>query len=156
MGEKELLEECAVKYFIEHLSRIESTPYRIVTHIDKPDFIVENESTGKLFAVEVAHLYYDAEEAKMIFGRSKKKLHDVEYGSLYLQRLNQLIADKVEKYKNYDKFPGGIILLIRVTSRVFDLNLFRQYYNLIEIPDNKYSQICLIDLQGRDMIFLKR
>lgn len=155
MGEKELLEEFAIKYFINQLSRIENNPYTIVEHTDKPDFIIQNEKSREILAVEIAHLYYDQEEAKMIFGRSKRKVHSGEYGEMYIQRLNSLIADKIKKYGNYD-FAGNIILVIRVTSRVFDLNLFRQYYDLIEIPGNMYSQICLIDLRGQDMVFLKR
>lgn len=155
MGEKELLEQYAIKYFINQLSRIENSDYRIVEHSDKPDFIIQNETTKEMIAVEVAHLYYDQEEAKMIFGRSKNKVHNGEYGEAYLKRLNDLIIDKIRKFKNYN-FPGNIILLIRVTSRVFDLNLFRQYYDLIDIPENRYFQICLIDIRGEDMVFLKR
>ena len=75
MGEKEDLELAACIYFINRYNQEHNTNLELVKHTDKPDFILSDAVTGERVGVEVTHLYYDENEAKMILGRMTNKTY---------------------------------------------------------------------------------
>lgn len=143
MNEKEALEEYAVQNFIEALREQTGISYKIIEHRDRPDLVIENEDTGERLGVEVTHLFYDSQEARIILGRAKEDFHEVEQIDLYIERLNKLLAQKAEKANGYD-YKYNNILLVRVVSPVFDINDFDALSDKIKVPDCCYVNIWLL------------
>lgn len=96
MNEKEALEEAACLYFIDSYNKAHGTHFEIKEHKDKPDFLVEDSSTSETMGVEVTHLYYDSEEAKMLLGRLSLHLRPDNKKNFYAlaDRLNDLLEKK--------------------------------------------------------------
>lgn len=137
--EKGRLEEYAIKYFIAAYPGNLS----ILNHSDKPDFtLLDNDNQSKI-GVEVAHLWHDNNEVKMLLGRSEQKFHGVICAIDLINALNRLLAQKANKiinYKKHDKF----YLVIRIASPIFDLSTFNMYENSIICPINDYDKIWLV------------
>lgn len=143
MNEKEALELYAVEYFVEALNKKTGISYRIVERRDRPDLVIENEYTGERLGVEVAHLFYDGQEAQMLLGRSRNKVHDAESMELYIERLNKLLDQKAHKAKGYDSRYKNV-LLIRVVSPIFEIDDFNIMSDKIIVPDCCYINIWLL------------
>ena len=75
MNEKQNLELAACTYFIDSYNTIHRTSFQLIAHQDKPDCLLQDVVTGEQVGVEVTHLYYDTEEAKMVLGRLPKQSH---------------------------------------------------------------------------------
>ncbi|WP_243454318.1 hypothetical protein [Desulfosporosinus fructosivorans] len=128
--EKWLIEESAALALVEILNLQTGVKYQIFKHADRPDIVIENEFDGTRLGVEVTHLFYDADEARFILGRSQKYVHPPEYIEEYIQRLNALLQQKSEKAKGYDhEYP--LALLIRVVSPLFHMLNFDEYKSRI-------------------------
>ncbi len=67
---KTLLEEYALKYFIEDYERQTGIKSIIISRQEGPDAV--DEINGDRLGLEITHLYYDKDEARMLFGRSEK------------------------------------------------------------------------------------
>jgi len=159
MTEKQWLEKSLMDYFIDSMNKMHGLYYSIVAHKDRPDFIVKEKKQNKKFGVEVTNLYYDSEDAREIFGRgimTNSKVENIEH---YVFILNQLLDKKAHKSKGYD--PNlDLILLIGVTSMLFDRNDFENSIPDIFIPESKFSIICLVFFNNfnknwEDLMFIK-
>lgn len=148
--EKKLLEEYAVSYFLSELNRIEGQAYVINKHLDKPDFLVNDRLTGEEIGIEVTHLFYDPEEAKMLLDRPRK----FDHGSMdihhLIDRLNRLIQQKAQKAPDYLPI-SKTILLVRVASPVFDKEDFDRLEQEIIVPENIFWQIWLLFRNSSDV-----
>lgn len=160
MNEKLWLEKSLMDYFIDSMNKMHGLNYSIVTHTDRPDFIIKETNHMKKFGVEVTNLYYDPEDAREIFGRGMMTTSKVESIEHYVYILNQLLCKKAQKSKGYD--PSlELILLIGITSMLFDRDDFENSIPDIFIPDSKFSMICLVFFNSlnknwEDLMFIKQ
>lgn len=76
-GEKFALENATVDIFLNLFNFNHKDQYILVERRESPDFILKG-LNGELLGLEVAHLFYDSEEAKMLLGRSDNKVHGIE------------------------------------------------------------------------------
>lgn len=63
--EKRALEKGAVVWFLRHYNALTHKDYRLVCQQERPDAIVEASDKSAL-GLEIAHLFYDSEEARML------------------------------------------------------------------------------------------
>ncbi|WP_068962731.1 hypothetical protein [Desulfosporosinus sp. BG] len=155
--EKWLLEESAAQALVQTLNTQQETSYEIVEHADRPDIVIENQLDGRRLGVEVTHLFYDSEEARLIFGRSHEHDHPPEYIEQYIGRLNALLQQKSEKAKGYShEYP--LALLIRVVSPLFHMYNFKTYASRIVVPPSDFQIIWLLfyDFLERRWTILER
>ncbi|MCH8088966.1 MAG: hypothetical protein IH955_03010 [Chloroflexi bacterium] len=141
--EKEKLEEAAVSYFLEWYAENRARLFKIVNHQDKPDFVVQEYVPSDKVGVEVAHLFQDDAEARMLLGRSQERVHPTVSLSDLIKRLNSVLIQKAAKVEDYD-FPGDVFLVIRVASPIFDRELFESHRADINVPPCKFSEIWLL------------
>ena len=143
LDEKWLIEEGAALALVEILNFQQGTSYVIVLHADRPDIVIENQSDGTRLGVEVTHLFYDSDEARIVFGRSHEAGHPPEYIEEYIRRLNALLQQKSEKAKGYSHdYP--LALLIRVVSPLFHMYDFKAYESRIIVPPSDFKIIWLM------------
>lgn len=143
LDEKWLLEESAAQALVEILNLNQGTFYEIVEHTDRPDIVIENQLDGERLGVEVTHLFYDSEEARLVLGRSREHGHPPEFIEEYIRRLNALLQQKTEKAKGYNhQYP--LALLIRVVSPVFHFYDFKVYESRIVVPPSDFKIIWLL------------
>lgn len=143
MNEKEALEEAACLYFIDSYNKAHGTHFEIKKHQDKPDFLMRNPDTGEMMGVEVTHLFYDSEEAKMLLGRSSLPLQPDKEKSFYALagRLNDLLAKKVKVAVAYD-FGYKIFLLVRVACPIFNKSHFEMCSDWIDLHSgNPFAEV---------------
>lgn len=157
LDEKWLLEESAALSLIETLNLEQGASFQIVSHSDRPDIVIEEQQTGQRIGVEVTHLFYDAEEARILLGRAKMTNHPPEYIEEYVKRLNALLKQKAEKVKGYNhQYP--LALLIRIVSPVFHTHDFDAYADRIIVPPSDFIYIWLLfyDVFDHRWALLKR
>lgn len=160
MNEKLWVEESLMNYFIDSMNKMHGLCYSIAVHKDRPDFIIEETKQNKIFGVEVTNLYYDNEDARELYGRGNMVNSKVENIEHYIYTLNQILCKKTVKAKGYD--PNlDLILLIGITSLLFDRDDFENSIPDIFIPDNKFSVICLVFFNSynknwEDLMFIKQ
>ncbi|SPF45684.1 conserved hypothetical protein [Candidatus Desulfosporosinus infrequens] len=105
--------------------------------------MIENRQDGSRLGVEVTHLFYDSEEARLVFGRSSELGHPAEDIEEYIRRLNALLQQKSEKAKGYNhEYP--LALLIRVVSPLFHRYDFKVYASRIVVPLSDFVIIWLM------------
>ncbi len=137
--EKEQLEKSTIEYFVKAYPR----QLRVLEHSDKPDFTLIDENDRSKIGVEVAHLWHDKKEAKILLGRSTQTTHGVMCANDLIKVLNSLLNQKTTKingFRPHHKF----FLVVRVASPIFDKSNFDMYENDIICPKNKYSEIWLV------------
>lgn len=159
LDEKWLIEESAALALVEILNIQQGKNYEIYMHGDRPDIVLENQTDGTRLGVEVTHLFYDSEEARIVFGRSREQSHPPapEYIVGYVRRLNALLQQKSEKAKGYNhEYP--LALLIRVVSPVFHMCNFNAYKSSIVVPPSDFQIIWLLfyDFVERRWTLLKQ
>ena len=143
LDEKWLIEESAALALVEILNLQHGMKYEIFKHADRPDIVIENQLDGTRLGVEVTHLFYDSDEARIILGRSHEHVHSPEYIEEYILRLNALLLQKSEKAKGYNhEYP--LALLIRVVSPLFHIFNFNDYESRIVVPTSDYKIIWLL------------
>lgn len=151
-SEKKRLERSAIQLFIELYNQKYPVDLRLLYLQEKPDAILQFQDGSKL-GMEITHLYYDAEEAKMLFGQSDQLVHGPENVMHLLDKLNAMIRQKCCKREGYTSdFP--VSLLIRNTSSVFGMDDFIRHLKKIEVPQNGFDGIWLLSRNGRSEWFL--
>ncbi len=159
MNEKLWLEESLINYFIKAMNNMHNSCYAVVTHMDRPDFIIKDTLKNKKFGVEVTNLYYDSDEAKELLGHEHAPFYKVENIEHYIYILNELLEKKAQKangyYQKYD-----LILLVGITSPLFTRNDFENARDEIIIPESKFAVICLVffnelNQDWEDLMFIK-
>ncbi|MHB8130477.1 MAG: hypothetical protein ACYDEX_15915 [Mobilitalea sp.] len=145
--EKALLEDYAINYFMEDFERETGLKSKVISRQEGPDAVIEVNGTNIGF--EITHLYYDRDEAKMLFGRSGSKQHGLERFDIFISELNELINKKAIKSYTYQcEYP--ISLLIRNGSPIFGLTDFKNAKDYILIPDNNYLNIWFLSRDDND------
>jgi hypothetical protein len=148
--EKTLLEDYAINYMIEDYERQTGLKYKIISRQEGPDAIIE--VNGNRMGLEITHLYYDRDEAKILLGRSEYKKHGLERFDRFIYELNELLQKKAIKSYTYNcDYP--VSLLIRNCSPIFGLSDFRNSIEHISIPDNKYLNIWFLSRDDNDSLW---
>ena len=143
MNEKKKLEELAGKYFLNSYNKLREVDFEIKTQREKPDLEIIDKKTNTILGVEITHLYYGTEEAKILFGRTTQSMSSIMEPGHLIENLNNLLREKANQVKNYD-FPHKILLVIRVASRIFDKSDFDNKEKDIIVPPNIFSEIWLL------------
>jgi hypothetical protein len=145
--EKTLLEDYALKYLIEDYERQTGLKCKVISRQEGPDAVIE--INGNRIGLEITHLYYDREEAKILLGRSDYKQHGLERFDTLIYELNELLKKKAMKSYTYNcDYP--VSLLIRNGSPIFGLSDFRNSIDHIYIPDNRYLNIWFLSRDDND------
>lgn len=146
MSEKTELEEAACNYFIDAYNQRRGTAFKIKQHRDKPDFVVEDPVSGQVVGIEITHLYYDPEDAKMLLGRSNKKLHE-PHGPMndtdWIDTLSTRLQEKDLAGREYN-FEHRMFLVVRVAPSPFDKSTLQMYEDDIVIPPSAFDEIWLL------------
>ncbi len=156
-NEKKKLEELAGKYFLTSYNKLLGVNFEIKTQREKPDLKIVDKNTDTTLGIEITHLYYGTDEAKILFGRTTQSMSSIMEPDHLIENLNGLLAEKAGQVKNYD-FPYKTLLVVRVASRIFDKSDFDKVEKDIIVPPNIFSEIWLLprDFQGRGWGNIKR
>jgi len=146
MNERLALERAACNYFLDSYNRLHDTAFEIVDHRDKPDFWARDTRSGEKIGIEVTHLFFDSREAKILLGRSPDGTHGTMTISELIERLNDLLAQKITQTAKYN-FEGRLFLLVRVASPIFDKKDFEIFEDEITFPPgNVLDEVWLLFL----------
>ncbi|MFC2021558.1 hypothetical protein ACFLU1_07280, partial [Chloroflexota bacterium] len=104
---------------------------------------VEDSESGQTIGIEVKHLFYDPDEAKILLGRSTKPNHNQMNTTELITTLNKLLEVAAESAESYD-FNEKIFIIIRVASPIFDKSTFDMFEEDIIIPPSVFNEIWLI------------
>jgi len=143
VDEKHRLEESCLLQFVHGYNKLMRTHLRYIRHQDRPDFIVEDSESTRFIGIEVKHLFYDSEEAKILLGRSKRNNHALMNSHKLIGALNECLKNAAKRAQKYD-FDGELFLVVRVASPIFDRSTFELFRNSIVIPTNVFNEIWLI------------
>lgn len=94
--EKSALEEAAIGIFIDLYNFNRQDDLKVVKKQECPDYILKNMKED-FIGIEVTHLFYDSEEAKMLLGRSDRTFHGLENSTHYVETLNELLKQKEKR-----------------------------------------------------------
>jgi hypothetical protein len=144
--EKHALERAALKIFIKLYNRNHSTKLRLLYQRERPDAVMQD-SFQRFIGAEITHLFYDAEEAKMLLGRSNVNIHSLGSLEMMIEELNARIKRKEIKIDTYVKdYP--VMLIIRNASPIFGMSDILKWKHLIHKPLGKYTHIWFISRDG--------
>lgn len=143
--EKSALEEAAVNIFVDLYNFNRKDYIEVAERRECPDYIIKN-IEGDFMGLEVTHLFYDSEEAKMRLGRSTKEMHGLENSTNIIGTLNELLKQKEKKIDKYNA-PFPTALLIRNASPVFGMSCFLSNKRAIYKP-GKYTHVWFVSKDG--------
>ena len=143
MEERLNLERATLDYFLDAYNQRKGTHLKFKGHSDKPDFIVEDLGSSKIVGIEVAHLFYNKDEAKMLLGRSSKLITELMNSSELIKKLNKILENKTAAARKY-KFSDRMFLIVRVASRIFDRSTFDMFNKNMVVPPNIFDEIWLV------------
>jgi hypothetical protein len=144
--EKRALERAAVKMMVDIYNRNHDNKLRLLYQQEKPDAVLQDAYRRKL-GMEITHLFYDAEEAKRLLGRSPDHIQRLEVIEQLIQVLNTRIQIKEHKITTYSTaFPIG--LTIRNLSSAFGMSHILQAKASIYKPQGKFTNIWLLSRDG--------
>src|SRR5690606_39026187 len=113
---------------------------------DKPDAVLQYANRNKL-GLEITHVFYNADEARRLLGRSD---HFEDYPKSldkWVEELNALIKRKEQKIESYDQgFP--VALLIRNSSPDIGMSQILSKKEQIYRSANKFENIWLLSRDG--------
>ncbi|MCS7462230.1 hypothetical protein N0M98_18990 [Paenibacillus doosanensis] len=146
--EKRDLERAAVKIWIDIYNRNHDNKLRLLYQRERPDAVIQD-SRQRLMGVEITHLFYDSEEAKMLLGRSQTNTHSNEVVEMLVKELNNRIRIKESKIDTYaSDYP--ISLLIRNASPAFGMSDILAVKHLIYKPRGKFVQVWFLSRDGNN------
>ncbi|OXM82847.1 hypothetical protein [Paenibacillus rigui] len=153
--EKRDLERAAAQIFIDIYNNNHDPKLRLLYQRERPDAVVQvQDATLRPIGIEITHLFYDSEEAKMLLGRSKASSHSMELIELLVKELNNRIQVKEAKISTYSsEYP--IALLIRNASPAFGMSEILREKHLIYKPQGKFTHVWFLSRDGSSEWLLK-
>ncbi|WP_248912445.1 hypothetical protein, partial [Paenibacillus antarcticus] len=143
--EKFALENAAVEIFSNLFNINHKDQYELVERRESPDFVLRD-LKGELLGLEVAHLFYDPEEAKMLLGRSDNKMHGTDKFDDLLNAFNRLLKQKETKILKYEStYPTSLV--IRNASPIFGMSDLLRDKELIYKP-SIYKNVWCVSRDG--------
>jgi hypothetical protein len=140
--EKYQLEKAAVDIFIELYNENFNNQLEIVQKQESPDFLLKD-SRGNSISIEIAHIFYDPLEAKMLLNRCNKLIHGIENFQVFIEKFNEVLAKKCRVREKFEiNYPCS--LLIRNASPIFTYEDIRESIQYVEIPNNNYKDIWVL------------
>ncbi|MFL0246065.1 hypothetical protein [Candidatus Clostridium stratigraminis] len=140
--EKYQLEKAAIDIFIEIYNKNFNKQLEIVQKQESPDFLLMD-SHGNPIGIEIAHVFYDPLEAKMLLNRSSSLVHGIETFQIFIEKFNEVLAKKCKVGESFEvSYPYS--LLIRNASPIFTYEDIRESTKYIEIPSNRYKDIWIL------------
>lgn len=140
--EKTALELAAVEWFLQQYNRVVNRDFKIIAKQERPDVVVQA-SDGSLLGIEVAHLFYDGQEAKILLGRAENPVHEEEDFEFMVKQLERLLNKKLRVGQTYE-WEAPLILLIRSASPLFTGADFARGIKQISAPVGIYNEIWLL------------
>jgi hypothetical protein len=151
--EKRALERAAVKIMIEINNHNHDNKLRLLYQQEKPDAVLQDSYRRKI-GMEITHLFYDAEEAKRLLGRSIDNIQRLEVIEQMIEVLNNRIQIKESKIASYSTaYP--ISLIIRNLSSAFGMSHILQAKRLIYTPLGKFTNIWFLSRDGSSEWLMK-
>ncbi len=141
-NEKHALEREAIEWFLGHYNEVTPKQYHLVSQQERPDALLADEQ-GNEFGVEIAHLYYDDQEAKMLLGRCTGCFHGEENLEHLVEKLNMLLKKKYKVGKAFDR-PYPVALLIRSASPIFSGHDFELIKDKLKLPRGVYTEVWML------------
>lgn len=139
LNSKQKLEYYAVKEFLEVYKTQRHICTKIIELSDNPD--VKILLNNKIIGIEVAHAFYDTEEAKMLLGQKYKNysFHEIMPDDDFVKPIQKILHKK--STKNYGKDTW---LVIRSASPIFSADTLELYSKNLLIPENHFDQIWIV------------
>ncbi|NEW06939.1 hypothetical protein GK047_13090 [Paenibacillus sp. SYP-B3998] len=141
-AEKKGLEQTAIDIFVELYNRNHEHPLRFVQQQEKPDALLEDVEQN-LVGLEVTHLFYDSEEARLMMSRSELTLPGTEVLDQFIKVINDRVRGKEEKYREYShEYP--CMLLIRNVSLLFGMSDVLGRKKKLMLPRGQFREVWLL------------
>ncbi|TDF98822.1 hypothetical protein [Paenibacillus piri] len=151
--EKRALERTAVTIFIRLYNQNHDNKLRLLYQRERPDAVLQD-ARQRMIGMEITHLFYDSEEAKMLLGRSHANIHSLEVVEMLIKELNKRIRTKEAKIDQYESsYP--IALLIRNASSAFGMSDILRAKELICKPQGKFTHIWFVSRDGSEEWLMK-
>lgn len=140
--EKKALERTAIDIFVELYNLNHQLPFRLLQQQEKPDALLEDADLNKK-GLEVTHLFYDTEEARLMMSRSELTLPGTEMPDRFIQSINDRVRSKVEKFADYSHdYPCA--LLIRNLSLFFGMSDVLRRKEKLKLPRGHFTEVWLL------------
>ncbi|WP_133257484.1 hypothetical protein [Paenibacillus montanisoli] len=128
-SEKYLLENAAVNIFIQIYNQNYKDQLTIQVRQERPDVILAH--AGQEFSgLEITHLFYDSQQAKVLLGRSEDDFDRIETMDKSIDTLNELIKKKERIYRDLG-LSHDLSLLIRNASPIYGMTDFLKHKECI-------------------------
>jgi hypothetical protein len=151
--EKHQLERTAVRLFLSIYNLNNLAKLRLLYQRDIPDAVLQQQDQ-RLLGMEITHLFYDSEEAKMLLGRSKGRVDSQEVVEMLIAELNKRIQIKEIKIDHYESdYP--IALLIRNVSATFGMSDILRAKELLYKPQGRFTNVWFLSRDGTEEWLLK-
>lgn len=139
--EKLQLERDAISIFVRIYNRNNPVKLRLLYQQERPDAVLQDAGRRKS-GLEVTHLFYDSEEAKMLFGRSNESSCSLESLDILVEELNKRIERKERKIADYSQDSADpVSLLIRNASPVFGMSNILAVKDRLRKPQSAFAHM---------------
>ncbi|MDQ0873009.1 hypothetical protein QFZ77_001668 [Paenibacillus sp. V4I3] len=140
--QKKAMEQAAIDIFLDLYNVNNEVPLRMVQQQEKPDALLEDARDNRI-GLEVTHLFYDTEEARLMLSRSELTKPSAEGIDTFIKVINDRIQSKEHKLKDYSHdYP--CMLLIRNLSLLFGMSdILGRKRNLV-LPHGHFTQVWLL------------
>jgi hypothetical protein len=140
--EKKALEQAAIDIFLELYNANNEVILQLVQQQEKPDALLEDAMNNRI-GLEVTHLFYDTEEARLMMSRSELTKPGEEVLDTFIKVINDRIHSKEQKFQDYSHdYP--CMLLIRNISLLFGMSdVLGQKHKLV-LPRGQFTQVWLL------------
>ncbi|MDR6883740.1 hypothetical protein [Bacillus sp. 3255] len=140
--EKKALEQAAIDIFLEVYNLNNDVPLRMIRQQEKPDALLEG-ADAQPVGLEVTHLFYDTEEARLMMSRSELTKPGSEVIGNFIKVINDRIAIKELKFQDYShEYP--CMLLIRNVSLLFGMSDVLSHKHKLVQPKGLFTQVWLL------------
>ncbi|MBD0379475.1 hypothetical protein [Paenibacillus sedimenti] len=140
--EKKALEQTAIDIFMELYNLNHEQPLKLVRQQEKPDALLEDAEQNRV-GLEVTHLFYDEEEARLMMARSELPKPGTEVLDRFIHVINDRVRSKEEKFKDYSH-EQPCMLLIRNVSLLFGMSDVLGRKHKLALPRGQFTQVWLL------------
>ncbi|UJF34138.1 hypothetical protein [Paenibacillus hexagrammi] len=141
-ADKKALEQSAIDIFVELYNFNHKIPTRLLRQQEKPDAILEDANQNRK-GLEVTHLFYDTEEARLLMSRSELALPKAEVLNQFIDVINERVVSKEKKYVDYSHdYPCA--LLIRNLSLVYGMSDVLRRKERLQLPRGHFTEVWLL------------
>ncbi|MDQ0903764.1 MULTISPECIES: hypothetical protein [unclassified Paenibacillus] len=141
-AEKKAMELTAIDIFIELYNRNNNISLRMLRQQEKPDALLEDIRQNRT-GLEVTHLFYDTEEARLMLSRSELTKPGAEVLDTFINVINDRIRNKEEKFKGYSH-EHPCMLLIRNVSLLFGMSDVLGKKHKLVLPRGQFTDVWLL------------